>query len=219
MFKPIPSEEVYRKLLHVLVIILPLGVFYGPSLFGLDRTSLAVLSCFLLLFSILVEFLRLKNQAFGAWFYSTFGSMLREEERLNLTGATYVVAATFLCACISVLGEAFAASSCLGLTLFILGDAAAALAGKSVGLIRVGKKTLEGAIGCFLLCFLLSYWVFPMLPQFLEKWGGGITLYQALIIGASVALLELFPIKIGSLRLNDNLYVPVLVACIAVIIR
>jgi len=58
-----------------------------------------------------------------------------------------------------------------------------------------------------------------MLPQFLEKWGGGITLYQALIIGASVALLELFPIKIGFLRLNDNLYVPVLVACIAVIIR
>ena len=121
----------------------------------------------------------------------------------------------FLCAWISILSESFAASSCLALTLFILGDAVAALVGKLIGRIYVGKKTLEGAVACFLSCLLLGYFVFPLLPEFLKKMGGEISFLQAVIIAFSIAILEMFPIKIGRLRLNDNLYVPVLVTLIA----
>ena len=35
------------------------------------------------------------------------------------------------------------------LFFLFLGDAAAALVGKSMGRIRIGEKTLEGALGCF----------------------------------------------------------------------
>ena len=149
---------------------------------------------------------------------SSTGSMLRVEERSRLTGATYMAGATFLCALTSTLNEKFAACSCLSLTLFILGDAVAALIGKSMGRIRVGEKTLEGTIACFLLCLCLGYLIFPYLPGFLEKWGGAISLTQATIVGISIALLELFPIKIKQWQLNDNLYVPVLVAYIAYLI-
>ena len=215
MFRKVAPEEVNRKLLHGLVIILPLGVFYVPVLFEFDRNAIAVLVFSLLLISIFFEVLRQRSVCFGEWFYATFGSMLRAEEKKHLTGATYVAAATFFCAWMSTISETMAACSCLALTLFILGDAVAALAGKSIGRIRIGKKTLEGAIGCFLLCLVLAYWVFPKLPRFLDAWGGELSLLHAIVIASSVAVLELFPVKLGHLKLNDNLYVPVLVTIIA----
>ena len=60
----------------------------------------------------------------------------------------------------------------MGLTLFILGDAVAALVGKAVGRIKVGSKTVEGALGCYLLCVALAAFLFPRLPAFLADWGG-----------------------------------------------
>jgi len=219
ILRAVPRQGVNRKLLHGLVIILPLSVFYGPYLLGLERDSLAFITFLLFVVSSLVELLRLGNHSFGKWFYSAFGSMLRDEERKSLTGATYVAGATFLCAWMSTISEEFAACACLSLTLFILGDAAAALIGKSIGRIFIGKKTMEGAIGCFILCILLAYWAFPMLPLFLLKWGGEISFFQASIVGLSIALLELFPAKLGRFKLNDNLYVPVVVTYISVIIR
>ena len=215
MFNSVPSEEVYRKLLHGFAIVLPLGVFYGPDIFAVERSFFLFLSLGMLLYSLLTEFIRFRYPPFGRWFFATFGSMLREEEKKQISGATYMAGATFLCAWLSTISESFAACSCLSLTLFILGDAAAALAGKSIGRIRIGKKTLEGAIACFLLCMVLAYWVFPKFPRFLDAWGGELSLIHAIVIGSSVAVLELFPVKLGHLKLNDNLYVPVLVTIIA----
>ena len=121
ILRAVPRQEVNRKLLHGLVIILPLSVFYGPYLLGLERDSLAFIAFLLFVVSSLVELLRLGNHSFGKWFYSAFGSMLRDEERKSLTGATYVAGATFLCAWMSTISEEFAACACLSLTLFIFG--------------------------------------------------------------------------------------------------
>ena len=38
MFNSVPNEEVYRKLVHGFVIVLPLGVFYGPNIFAVERS-------------------------------------------------------------------------------------------------------------------------------------------------------------------------------------
>ena len=97
-------------------------------------------------------------------------------------------------------------------------DAAAALVGKAIGRIRIGDKTLEGALGCFALCAFLSCFVFPRLPEFPVVWGE-LSLLHALLLSALVAILELFPVRLGRLTLNDNLYVPVVVTFAALALR
>ena len=77
MFRPIPSEEVYRKLLHVLVIILPLGIFYVPIYYSFSRSDVARSTLVVLLLSIAIELFRFRSPAFGKWYFSFFGSMLR----------------------------------------------------------------------------------------------------------------------------------------------
>ena len=99
------------------------------------------------------------------------------------------------------------------------GDAAAAVVGKAFGRMKIGGKTGEGALGCFLLCMALACWVFPSLPDFLAKWGTPFTVLQMLVIATSVSLLELFPIRIGRVVLNDNLYVPALDSLLGLMIR
>ena len=219
MFRPVPREEVYRKLLHVLVVLLPVGVFYGPAIFFTDRQTILFYTLFILLLSVGIEIARFRHSAFAKWYFDTFGSMLREEEKNKLTGATYVAVATFFCAWLSLIDERMAASACMGLILFILGDAAAALVGKSMGRIRIGDKTLEGALGCFLICLGLSFFAIPQLPDFVTKWGGTVELWQAIVISVLVAFLELFPVKLEKIKLNDNLYVPVLVTLGAYLIH
>ena len=219
MSQGLTKEEVNRKLLHGLAVVLPAGIFYGPDLLGLTNLWVCTVMFALLGFSLLIEIVRFRNQAFLNWFMRWFGSMMRKSELRQLTGASYVLAGSAICSVISLYGDFMAASCFLCLTLFILGDAAAALVGKAFGRIRIGEKTVEGALGCFLLCGLLAGFVFPYLPAFLEGWGGQLSLIQILGISAAVALLEFFPIRIGKLVLNDNLYVPASVSLLALIIR
>ena len=144
--------------------------------------------------------------------------MLRSAESTKLTGATFVIGGSFLCSLIAMGGKVPAASAFLGLSLFILGDAAAALVGKAIGRSRIGEKTLEGAFGCFALCLLLALGVFPYLPEFTLVWGN-IHLLQAVFLSALVAVLELFPFRVGKIVLNDNLYVPVIVTFVCILIH
>jgi dolichol kinase len=219
MFKSVPPEEINRKFLHVLVIAFPLGVFYGPQLFSTSRFNIFVLTFLICLLSLFIDLLRIRNDTFGNWFSSKFGRLLRAHENAHLTGATYIFGGISFCACLSIVSEVFAVCACLASILFILGDAAAAIGGKALGRIRIGKKTMEGSISCFVLCLILAYWFSPFLPGFSDKWGGAILLWQAIVIAGSVSLLELFPIRIGKIQLNDNLYVPVIVSYFCTLVR
>ena len=60
-------------------------------------------------------------------------------------------------------------------------------------------------------CLGLCFYAIPQLPDFISKWGEAVELWQALVISILVAFLELFPVQLGKIKLNDNLYVPVLV--------
>jgi dolichol kinase len=211
-------EEINRKLLHGLAVVLPAGIFYGPDLLDLPSWSPAVIIGSLFALALLIESLRFRHALLGGFFRKWFGSMLRAEEATKLTGATYVCGGSFLCSLIALQGDSAPVAVFLALTLFILGDAAAALVGKAIGRVRIGDKTLEGAIGCFALCSLLAIFVFPLLPRFIDAWGEP-SLLHALLLSALVAVLELFPIRLGRLVLNDNLYVPVLVTFAALALR
>jgi len=208
MIGQLSREEVNRKLLHVLAVILPLSIFYGPLYADVPRFYACLIILLLLFCSLLIEFFRLRKSVFANWFSDSFGSMMRMEESNQLTGATYVLGGSAICSLISLHSELASVCSFLCFTLFLLGDATAAIVGKAVGRIKIGKKTLEGGIGCFLLCVLLAGMLFPSLPLFSQIWGGSITLIQILIISAAVSILEFFPIKLKACTLNDNLYVP-----------
>lgn len=211
-------EEINRKFLHGLAVVLPAGIFYGPELFDLHQRMASVIIGGVFIASLLVETLRFRNPAFGSLFNKCFGSMLRTEETTTLTGATYVLGGSFLCSLIALQGSLAPAAAFLALTLFILGDAAAALVGKAIGRIRIGDKTIEGTLGCFVLCVLLAWLVFPRLPEFPVVWGE-LPLLHILLLAALVSILELFPLRLGRLNLNDNLYVPVLVTLAALALR
>lgn len=213
-------EEINRKLLHGIAVVLPAGIFYGPALLELPFWSPVPVIGSLFALSLVIEIMRFRNAGFGGLFNKWFGSMLRREEGAKFTGATYVLAGSFLCSLIALQGDAASSAVFLALTLFILGDAAAALVGKAIGRIRVGDKTLEGSIGCFLLCVLLALFAFPYFPEFSapDKWGQ-VSLLQAFVIALLITVLELFPIRIGRLTLNDNLYVPVVATFVALALR
>ena len=152
----IGKEEVNRKLLHILAVGFPAFIFYGPKQLGLSRMEVVWVMLGVFLISLTIDLSRLYSTSFRSWFFKWFGSMMRKQEATQLTGATYIIAGSLICSCISLASQPFAASAFLSLTLFILGDAVAALCGKAFGKIKVGEKTLEGAIGCFVLCLVLT---------------------------------------------------------------
>ena len=219
MIGQLSKEEINRKLLHLLAIILPFGIFYLPIVWKIHPIGVCCLIFFLLFISLLIEYFRLRETPFGSWFSDSFGSMMRTEEKKQLTGATYVLGGSLICSLVSLYNEVAAVSCFLCLTLFILGDAVAAIVGKAFGRIKVGNKTVEGGVGCFLFCFLTTGFIFPELPAFTDFWGSEISIIQIFLISASIAILEFFPIKFRGFALNDNLYVPGLSSAIAIMIR
>jgi len=219
MSSGLTKEEINRKLLHGLAVLIPAGVFYGPGYFDTDRVWACLVVLCLMIFACLIEFARMKYDSFGNWFSGLFGAMMRKEEVRQLTGATYLMVGAVLCSLFSAYSEPAAACSFLGLTLFVLGDAAAALVGKGMGRVKVGGKTLEGSLGCFLACLLLCLFLFPLLPGFIEVWGGELTFLQVVLLALTVTVLELFPIKLFGWVVNDNVYVPAVTSIVAFLIR
>jgi dolichol kinase len=137
--------------------------------------------------------------------------MLRSQEHTKTTGATFILGGAFLCSLVFIDSPYI---SFITLTLFILGDGAAALIGMSIGRTKILNKTLEGSLACFLMCMMLFAFLFPYVPFLFEK-SGKISIPLMITTSLSITLLELIPIKISNNRMiNDNLYVPVLAGLI-----
>jgi len=191
---------------------MPAGLFFIPRMHLPSSVYPMYLSTIILaivLFgSIIVESLRFRVPAIQKIFFKFFGSMLREEESRKTTGSTYVIGAALLCGLIFRNHQYI---SFMVLSLFILGDAIAAIVGLSIGRLKIGKKSLEGSLACFTLCMLLFYTVFPFVPGLLESWDGKIPLIIALSTSLAVTVFELIPLRITrKLTINDNLAVPVI---------
>jgi dolichol kinase len=98
----------------------------------------------------------------------------------------------------------------MALSAFILGDAAAALVGIRFGKHRIGAKSVEGTISCYI-AGIAVFSTYPLLPGLLDAWGGSMSAGVFFGAPAGMALLELFPLRVRrSLRVDDNLVVPVL---------
>ncbi len=201
------KEEINRKLLHLFALLMPVGIFYFPKWSIPESVPLGILA-FLFAGSVVVENLRFRIPSIQKLFLRSVGSMLRDEETNKTTGSTYIIGAALLC---SILFYNHPHISFIVLTLFILGDAIAAIVGLSIGKIKIGKKSLEGSAACFLLCMILCHAVFPFLPGLLESWGGKMPFIISVISSLAITVFELIPLKIHrKIVINDNLAVPVI---------
>lgn len=201
------SQEIGRKLLHLFALLMPIGIFYGPAL-HFPKTLVGIFLGSLFAVSCIVEFLRFRIPAVQKIFFTMFGSMLRKEENFKITGSTWIIGAGFLCC---ILFGKVSYISFIVLTLFVLGDAAAALVGISMGRIKIGKKSLEGSLACFFTCVILSVAVLPLIPGVLSVWGGKMPLTITLVTAFVITVFELVPLGVPSkLVINDNLAVPVI---------
>ena len=117
----IGKEEINRKLLHILAVGFPAFIFYGPKQLWIiqDGSGLGHVGCVLI--SLTIDLSRLYCHIFRSWFFKWFGSMMRKQEATQLTGATYIIAGSLICSCISLASQPFAASAFLSLTLFHFG--------------------------------------------------------------------------------------------------
>lgn len=203
----LPKEEIARKLLHLFALTMPAGIYYLPK-FGLVWYIPTIILGIVLGGSIVIEKLRQVNPAVQALFYKFAGSMLRKEEKHSTTGSTWVIGAAFIC---SIIFRKDPWIALIVLTIFILGDAVAALVGMSMGRIKIGKKSLEGSAACFALCMLFFYAVFPFIPGLLDPLGGKAPILVAVVTSFTITLFELIPLRITpKIVINDNLAVPVI---------
>ena len=184
--KEIAERELIRKLIHLATIVIPLSYKY---IFNYRKEEILVLGGFLLLFALLVEYLRHRVKWVSQNFYNIFGSLLREEENRRITGATDLLISGLLSISMFPGEIAF-----LTMIFLIAGDAAASVVGKSVGkrFWRGSTKSLEGSIAIFVISFLVAIFATNLLPYAL--------------VGALLATLA----ELSAIPLNDNLKIPLI---------
>lgn len=214
---PLTKEEINRKLLHILSgCCIPIGILYIPKIPGVPGYLPMLILGVMLVMSITIEVVRFKVPAIQKLFYSLVGSMLRTEENKKLTGSTYIFASSFIC---TILFYRHPHISFMVINLFILGDAIAAIVGLSMGRIKIGKKSMEGSLACFLLCLTLFFGIYPHVPLLLDQWNGRVPVPLIFISSLCITLFELMPWRITkNFVINDNLAVPVVTGIIMLLL-
>lgn len=175
-------QERGRKAVHLFSSIIPLGYWaIGPEL---GKPLLVILAAAMILF----ELARLYLPWGRALYKKFFGYVTRPHEYDRPSGAPYVFVGYLLAAILYTPAVAI-----LAMLFTSIGDTAAALIGQRYGKIRIGTKTLEGTLACFLVCFLLT------VPAHL-------TLVASLTGAFAAAMAELIRWPF----INDNIAIPVL---------
>jgi dolichol kinase len=179
-------QELWRKATHLGGLIIPCGYYF----LGLEKGAvLAILVPFTLLV-ILTDISRLR----GWWFWhglmgKLFSRMIRSHEQNgDWTGATYILLAS--CCTIALYSKPIAIAA---LAFIVVGDTAAALIGRRWGKHKIGRKSIEGSLGC-LAATLLVAWLAP-----------GLSFPVAACGAIAATLFEFQPVGV-----DDNVTVPIL---------
>jgi len=215
---PLTREEINRKLLHILSgTMIPAGIFYIPQIPGGRPWHPPLILGVLTAVFVFLDVARFRMPAVKRLFYRISGPMMRKHEDETLTGATWIWASTLLC---SLLFYNHRHVSAIVISLFIIGDAVAALVGISIGRIKIGKKSLEGSLACLALCLVMFYAVYPLVPGLLDAWGGCAPWQIVAVASLSTTVFELVPFKLSKdVAVNDNLTVPVITGLLILLTR
>lgn len=173
-------REIYRKVIHIASIALPLFVWLVTW-----EIALAVLVPTALL-ALVIDWARLRFRGPRYLFLQRTRTLLRSRERRGFAGATYMAVAYALAVLIFPKPIAVAAMLYNG-----LGDAAAALVGRRWGRHRIWRgKSLEGAGTALAVCLLI-----------------GLVIPEIALLGAVVGALAATLLELADLPPDDNLWV------------
>src|SRR2546426_1662594 len=180
--------EARRKAIHLAFILLPLDILHGWLPWPNSTSAWRLVLLTSVLVAVVIDVVRIHERRVRQWFRQFLGEMIREHERFNLLGSTYLLIAALLA--LEIFPRPIAAAA-LGFT--VLGDGFAAPAGRAYGRTRFFSKSLEGYAAGLLAC--LAWGTYLVL--------GGHSSWSVVLVGALVAsLVELLPIP-----LDDNLAV------------
>ena len=190
----IPKSEYIRKLIHLSNLIIPISYYY----FFQDKNFFLISLFFFVLIFITIDLSREKNKYIRIFFNLFFNRMMRKHELDGaLTGASWVMISAFVTILIFPKNIAI-----LSLIFMSIGDTVAGLAGRRIGKLKIGEKTVEGFAFGFLSCAIISY-NYKLIPF-------SISIYGSL----AGMIFEVLP-----LPFDDNLKIPLSSASIMYVIE
>ena len=192
------SSEVWRKALHLLSLVIPVGLFY------LDGSTALRFLIPITALAIIIEVLRTRSESVRDVVEKVFGFMMRPEERPPVPGPVRFNGATWVLLTATILVAIFPPTvAAAAISIGLIGDAAAALIGRRFGRTTIGNSdnTFEGSLA-FVVSTAPLIWIVPDLT--LQAGAAGI------LAGAVTEVLGLPP--------NDNLTVPLVVAVVITLI-
>jgi dolichol kinase len=183
--------EVFRKLIHLGAIAIPVGYYFLGFSVVMPVLFLA------LLISLIMDYIRLfGHERSRSFVHKYLGIMIRPSEKKDLVGATYILTGSILTIFLFDKPIAIAA-----IAFIVVGDTAGAIIGRLWGLVRFRDKSLEGSVSFFLACCLVAI-IIPGIP------------FWVMVIGAIAATI----VEAITLHIDDNLIVPVSAAAIMQVI-
>ncbi len=189
-------NQLPRNIFHVICVSsIAFSVWYLD--FHLAVTYLGTF-CLILIF---LDFLRRMVPFLQKLAEVMFGKLIREEEKMQLSGASYALMGSFVSMCVFPKEVAV-----ISILMLALGDPASNFVGLKYGKDKiVGNKSLQGSISCFLVCALISC----LCLSFLDKFSFERLIVMGLLaglIGATAELVSIF-------KINDNFMMPTLSGC------
>lgn len=193
-------REIERKVFHVSGLLIPLWYHLMTTRGHMSANACAAMAISVSAVVWVSELARLNVPRVQQAFMATFmGKIMREREMTQITGTAYFTTGCALV--ITLFPKDIAITSMLYL---VIGDMTAALIGVSFGgdacvvkLGREGKKSVEGSLAMFGICFFIGCVTFCNLR---------LGEYVAFVAAAVATLTELW--SEDHLGLNDNLTIP-----------
>lgn len=189
------SSEVVRKGIHLASLAIPVIYYYISREFALYLLVPMTTAFFL------ADVGRWVSPSFGAWYYRTFGWLLRRHEQdltaRRLTGATNILLSAVVCVALFpkiITINAFA--------ILIISDTTSALVGRRFGKRRFLSKSLEGTLAFFI----------SAIPVVLiaPKVEGSVMEYGLWIIGAAAGAVAEAAVQ----QVDDNISVPLTIGLV-----
>jgi dolichol kinase len=140
------KQELARKAIHLCSLTIPIVYSF------IERETALFILLILFVIALTLDLARYKVPAIKRFINEVFGRMMRahelDEEKIQLSGATYVLMSAVLCVLMF--------PKVIGITAFavlIISDVCSALVGRKFGTIRFLDKSLQGTVA-----FVVSGW-------------------------------------------------------------
>lgn len=194
LLKPRSDIHLARKLWHFFGVIL-VAVLYHNMTRTVALQVLTVGGSFI----IVMDYLRQSKPALNRVLLRLFSQVLRDNEKHNLTGATYLVIGVFI---IVFFFERDIVM--LSLLFLAVADPIASYFGIRFGKDRLfGRKSFQGTLAAFISCMIVAGGYFYAHNLMTDR-----LLMVSILSGLAGAIAEAVPVG----RLDDNLVMPVLSA-------